>query len=177
MKGYDFKKNIFYLSAELGVPFGIFLSIESMASLYSDKVPFLGNISLLVLLCAPVILYFLQRKRFVAFNGFSTFSDLWTLAIFTSLGGSLIMAFTTYMTITFMRPNVIYDQMQYILDNFTSIDKDMAKTLKKMVDKGALPSPMDFSMMKFWFIASLGCVGGAITALIASKIPMKKVNA
>lgn len=177
MKGYDFKKNIFTLSAELGVPFGILLSLESIVSLFSDKVPLLGHISLLIFLGAPVVLCLFQRKRYVATEGFASFSELWTLAIFTSLGGALIMALVTYLAITFLRPNALYEQMQYIIDNFAEIDKDMAKTLKKMIEKEALPTPIDYSMMKFWLIASLGCLGGSLTSFIACKIPLRKKDA
>ena len=177
MKGYDFNKNIFHLSAELGVPFGVFLSIGSVASLFSDKVPHLGNISLLIFLGTPIILFLLQRKRFVESNGFATFSELWALGNFTSLGGALIMAFATYMTITFLRPNAIYEQMQYIINNFTTIDKGMSRTFQEMIDKRALPTPIYFSMLEFWLIASFGCIGGAITAIIACKTPLKKKDA
>lgn len=169
MISFDFKKNIFHLSAELGVPFGALLSISALATIFADKVPFAGLISMVIMLGAPVVLHHFQRKRFLAFNGAAPFSDIWSLAIFTTLGGALIMALTNYLTISFIRPNFLYEQVQGILDSDVPIDKDMAKTLRTIIEKRAMPSPFEYSMIMFWFIASLGCVGGAITALIARR--------
>ena len=65
--------------------------------------------------------------------------------------------------------------MKLLLDNNSiAFDKDTIKTFRKMIEKGLLPSPIDYSMMQFWLIASLGSVGGILTAFIARKIPIRK---
>jgi len=171
---FDFKKNIYTLSAELGVPFGILLSIMAVAMIFADKVPPCALIATFIIFACPVVLYFFQRKRFVASDGFASFSELWILAIFTTIGGCLIMAMVYYLTISFIRPEALYEQLQFILDKNNNIDAETATTLQKMIDRGLLPSPLEFSIMQFWLFASLGCVGGAVTALIASKIPLKQ---
>lgn len=175
MNYFDFKKNIYSLSAELGVPFGLLLSVEAMSALYADKIPILSILATFIMLAAPVVLFMWQRKRFVVSNGFATFTELWAMAIFTTLGGALIMALVTYLTLSFLRPTALYDQMKLLLDNNSiAFDKDTVKTFRKMIDKGLLPSPIDYSMMQFWLIASLGSVGGILTAFIARKIPIRK---
>lgn len=174
MKHFDFKKNIYSLSAELGVPFGILLSMLAVTLLFYDRVPFLSVLSLLLMLAAPVVLFLFQRKRFVALEGFAIYSDLWVLAIFTTLGGSLIMVLVSYLTIIYARPDFLYEQMRYFLDNAPNVDAQTATTLEKMISHRALPSPLEFSMMLFWMFACLGSLGGAITAFIASKIPYRQ---
>lgn len=171
---FDFKKNIYTLSAELGIPFGILLSLLAVTLIFYDKVPSLSILTSFLMLVAPVVLCIFQRKRFVALDGFALFSELWILAIFTTLGGALIMVLACYLTITFVRPDFLYDQMQYFLDNVPDIDSETAKTLKKMIAHRALPSAFEFSMMLFWIFACLGSLGGAITAFIAEKIPYKR---
>ena len=170
----DFKKNIYSLSAELGIPFGILLSTMAVSLIFYDKVPALSLLTTFIMLAAPVALYFFQRKRFVALNGFAIYSDLWILAIFTTLGGALIMVLVSYMTIRFSRPDFLYDQMRSFLDNQPPVDSETAKTLEKMIDHRALPTALEFSMMLFWLFACLGSLGGAITAFIAQKIPYKQ---
>ncbi len=174
MSNIDFKKNIFTLSAELGVPFGIFLSLLMVSLVFFDKVPFLSTLALLLMLAAPVVLCIFQRKRFVALDGFALYSDLWILAIFTTIGGSLIMVLATYLTITYLRPEFLYEQMRFFLDNASSIDSETADVLEKMISQRIMPSAIEFSMMMFWLSASLGCVGGAVTAFVAQKIPYKQ---
>ncbi len=173
MNRFDFKKNIYTLSAELGLPFGALLSLVGVSLVFYDKMPLLSTLALLLMLAAPVVLCIFQRKRFIALNGFALFSELWILSIFTTLGGSLIMVLVSYLTITFGRPDFLYEQLQFVLDNYPPLDKDMAKTFNNMIEQRALPSALEFSMMLFWLFTSLGCMGGAITAFIAQKIPYK----
>lgn len=174
MNRFDFKKNIYSLSAELGVPFGILLTALAVSLIFYDKVSILSILTILLTLVAPVVLCIFQRKRFVAFDGFAQYSELWILAIFTSLGGALIMVLLSYLTITFARPEFLYEQMRVFLDSKPAIDSETAKTLEKMISHRALPSALEFSMMLFWLFGFLGCVGGAITAFIAEKIPYKQ---
>ncbi|MBR5639240.1 MAG: DUF4199 family protein [Muribaculaceae bacterium] len=174
MNRIDFKKNIFTLSAELGIPFGILLSILAVTLIFVDKVPFLSTLATLLMLAAPVMLCYFQRKRFVALDGFAIYSDLWVLANLITIGGSLIMVLVSCLTITFFRPDFIYEQMRYFLDTMPSIDSETAETFEKMISRRELPSAIEFSMMLFWLFACLGCLGGAITAFIAEKIPYKQ---
>ena len=173
MNRFDFKKNIYTLSAELGVPFGILLSLVAVSYIFCDKVPYLSTLALLLMLAAPVVLCIFQHKRFAALDGFALYSELWILAIFTTLGGALIMVLVSYLTIRFLRPDFLYEQMRFFLDSSPPIDSETAKTLEKMISHRALPSSLEFSMMLFWLFACLGSLGGAITAFIAEKIPYK----
>jgi hypothetical protein len=175
------QKNVFIKSAELGVPFGAILLIASVAMLFSDKMPLLSSLTFLVAIVAPFVLYFFQRKRYVESNGFAPYSELWTLGIFTTIGGALICGLVTYLLITYLRPDFVYEQAQYVADTYRQLPKEssgseLADILEKAIKNNLLPTPFDFCAQMFWLTSSLGCVGGAITALIACKIPLKKEN-
>ena len=162
------QKNVFIKSAELGVPFGCLLIVASVSMIFGDKVPFLS------------VLYYFQRKRYVQSNGFATFSELWTLGIFTTIGGALICGLVTYGLITYLRPEFVYEQAQFVVDNYKHMPGNQASefvdVLEKAIKKNLLPTPFDYCVQMFWLTSSLGCVGGAITALIASRIPLKSQN-
>lgn len=174
MKHIDFKKDLFTLSAELGVPFGVLLSTLAVSFVFIDKVPFLSVLVILLMLASPVVLYIFQRKRFIALDGFALYSDMWVLANFTTIGGAIIMVLVTYLTIMFIRPDFLYEQMRFFLDNMPNIDSETARKCEKIIDRNLLPSPFEFSMMLFWLFTFLGCFVGAITALIAQKMPYKQ---
>lgn len=171
------QKNVFTQSAELGVPFGGLLTMASVSILFADKMPFISAVALIVAIAAPFVLYRYQRKRYVASDGFSTFSELWTLGIFTTIGGALICGLITYGLITYLRPDFVYEQAQYVADAYKKLPqadaRDFAEVLEKAIKGNILPTPFDFCVQMFWLTASLGCVGGAITALIASRLPIK----
>lgn len=174
MNHFDFKKNIYTLSAELGVPFGILLSLLAVSLVFSVKVPMLSILTVLLLMAAPVVLCIFQRKRFVALDGFALYSELWILAIFTTMGGSLIMALVSYLTISYILPDFLYDLMRIFIDNWPDLSQDTIQTCEKAISQRALPTALEFCMMLFWLFTFLGCVGGAITAFIAEKLPYKQ---
>lgn len=171
------KKNVFVRSAELGVPFGGMLSLASMSMIFGDKVPFVSLLAVIIAIAAPVVLYWLQRKYYIGSNGFAPFSELWTLGIFTTIGGALICALISYGVITYFRPDFLYEQAQMIVDTYKQFPqsqaKDMVSVFDKMIKNDMLPSPFDYCVQMFWLTASMGCVGGAITALIAGKTPIR----
>lgn len=171
------QKNVFIKSAELGVPFGALLLLASVAMIFADKVQPLSFVTLIVAIIAPMVLYCFQRRRFVERNGFAPFSELWTLGIFTTIGGAMICGLATYGVITYLRPDYVYEQAQTVVDVYKQVPsgdaKELADVLEKAIKSNLLPSPFDFCVQMFWLTSSLGCVGGAITALIAGKIPLK----
>ena len=176
----EIQKNVFVKSAELGVPFGCLLIAASASTIFGDRVPFLAVLALIVILVAPVVLFRYQRKRYVMSDGFASFSELWTLGIFTTIGGALICGLVTYGLIIYLRPDFVYEQAQYVVDNYKQLPggqvDEFVDIMEKAIKANMLPTPFDYCVQMFWLTSSLGCVGGAITALIASKIPLKSQN-
>lgn len=173
-------KDVFISSAEYGVPFGGMLTAASASLLFADKVSLLMLVVIFVALIAPVVIYYLQRKRYVRSNGFATYSELWVLGIFTTMCGAFICGLVTYGLITCLRPDVVFEQLQMLSTAYKQMPQPEAKEMAEVVDKAIaanmIPSPIDFCLQMFWLTASLGCVGGALTAFIASKVPLKKDN-
>ena len=89
----------------------------------------------------------------------------------------MICGLATYGVITYLRPDYVYEQAQTVVDVYKQVPsgdaKELADVLEKAIKSNLLPSPFDFCVQMFWLTSSLGCVGGAITALIAGKIPLK----
>ena len=168
-------KNVFIISAELGVPFGALLTVASLSSVFFDRIQPLSLVVLLVVIAAPIVLYMMARKYFVASNGFATFSELWTLAIFTTIAGSLICGLVTYVVITCFRPDFLYEQVQFVIDTLKHEpgNQELVDTLEKMKKGNFMPSAFDYCLQMFWLTTSLGCLGGMVIALIAGKIPLK----
>ncbi|MBQ4033187.1 MAG: hypothetical protein II620_04410, partial [Paludibacteraceae bacterium] len=48
------KKNVFVRSAELGVPFGIMLTVASLSMIYGDKVPLVSLLAMIVAICESI---------------------------------------------------------------------------------------------------------------------------
>lgn len=173
----DQKKNVFVRSAELGVPFGIMLTVASMSMIYGDKAPLVSLLAMIVAIVAPVVLYLFQRQYYVRSNGFAPYSELWTLGIFTTIGGALICGLISYGVIIYFRPDFLYEQAQMIVDTYKHMPQAQARefvsTFDKMIKNDMLPNPFDYCVQMFWLTSSLGCVGGAVTAFIASKTKIK----
>ena len=108
-------KDVFISSAEWGVPFGGLLTMASASMLFADKVSLLMLVVIFIALLAPVIIFYLQRKRFVRSDGFATYSELWVLGIFTTMCGAFLCGLVTYGLITLLRPDVVYEQMQMVI--------------------------------------------------------------
>ena len=172
-------KNVFIKSAELGVPFGAMLLVASIAQMYADKMPLLSFVTLLVAILAPVVIYRFQRKRFIESDGFATYSELWTLGIFTTIGGAMICGLITYGVITMLRPDFLYEQAQAFIDIYKAQPlkqmQEVADVMQKMVKNNLLPTPIDYCMQMFWLTTSLGCVGSAVTAFFAGMTKLKKI--
>ena len=172
-------KNVFVSSAELGVPFGIMLILASAATIYVDKIPLLNVVTIIVAILAPVILYRFQLKRFLNAGGKTSFSELWTLAIFTTIGGAMICMLVTYCMITWLRPDFLYEQMQMVVDVYKTLPQQEAteavKILETAIKTNNLPTAFEFCMQMFWLTASLGCMGGLLTAAIAIAAGKRKI--
>ncbi|MBR5087322.1 MAG: DUF4199 domain-containing protein [Muribaculaceae bacterium] len=171
-------KNVFVKSAELGVPFGALLLAASMSQLYFDKIQPLAYVTLLVAIVAPIVIYRFQRKRFIESDGFAIYSELWTLGIFTTIGGALICGLITYGVITLFRPDFLYEQAQLFIDLYKEQPvkqmQEVVDVMEKMVKNNLLPTPIDYCMQMFWLTTSLGCIGSAVTAFFAGKTNLKK---
>ncbi len=173
-------QNVFVKSAELGLPFGALLTVASISMQYFDMVQALLLVVMLIIVIAPVVLLRYQVRYFVESDGFATFSELWSLGIFTTICGSLICAMLSYGAATLFRPDFLYEQAQWYIDfckhNHLQQLDEVVDVLQKMIKHNLMPSVIDYYMQMMCYTTSLGCMGGALTAYLAGLTPIGKIE-
>ena len=97
------------------------------------------------------------------------------IGILTFIYGSLICTAVTYALLEWLRPDFFYDMAQLVIDQYSKVPaaNDMVETLTKIVDKGLLPSTLEFLFQMFWLTSFLGSLVSAIVAVIVRKIKPK----
>ena len=160
-------------AAENGVPFGIYMTAMSVASIFTDRMPLLALVVLVMMLCTPFVIYRFQRRYFIDENGFTEFAALWMMGIMTFIFGALITGLATYITIRWGRPDYIYDQANQIITTYDQVpelkNSEMITVLKRMVDEGLLPQPIEIVLNMFWVVTFFGSLLSALTALVAQR--------
>ena len=100
-------------------------------------------------------------------NGyFYTFSEVWTHGLTLFLCGTLIMALTIVVYLTWINPSFIYDQCQIAITAYKHIGGEMgneiASTLEKAMNQKLLPTPISLASN----LISLGVFSGSILSMI-----------
>lgn len=163
-------KSVFRRGAEDGIWFGLYLSVMFVLVATSMTVPLLGHIATLMALGVPIYTFITLRKGFVDNGCFYTFSELWTYGIVLFACGSLIMAMTMIVYLSWLYPSFIYDQCLIAIDTYKSIGGEMgneiASTLEKVIELNQLPTPFELSTN----ILSFNVFSGSILSMILSPI-------
>ena len=167
------KKNIFQRAGEWGIPFGLYLGCAGTASIYADVFPPLAFVFLVMLLGIPVVVYGLQRYKFIEDDGFTEYSGLWMLGILLFICGTIISSLVIALVLQYGRPDFMYVQAERTIEMMRDMPKEqygeMMHVLQRMIDEQLMPSAIDTVMSMFWFITFGGSVLSAITALIARR--------
>ena len=174
------RKSLFKQGAEWGVPFGIYLSVMGLLFIFSDKHVGLAALSLAMLPVIPVLIYRWQKKRFVAEQGATAFSNLWMLGILIFIGGSLIASAVSYGVLQYVRPDFFYEQARYVIheyevapQRFGDNMQQVVDALQMIIDKQAAPRNIDLVLTGFWTSCFLGSL---LSALLAAIIPLMAKN-
>ncbi len=169
------RESIFKYAARCGLPMGAFLSVMSVAMVFSDRVPFLSIFVLTLLLGTPFLVYRLLRARYVSDNGITDFSSLWMIGILTFIYGSLICTAVTYALLQWLRPDFFYDMAQMVIDQYKKVPaaSEMVDVLTKALDNGLLPSTIEFLFQMFWLTSFLGSLLSAIVTLVVRSVKIK----
>lgn len=166
-------KSIYQRAGEWGVPFGLYLACAAVASIFADQFQPLSYVFLIMLLGTPVVVYAFQRQKFIEDDGFAEHAALWMLGIMLFILGTVLASFIIYLVLQYVRPNYMYEQAQAAIEAYSKIpqaqDSEMLRVLKRMVEKGMLPTPIELVFNAFWFVAFGGSVVSAITAIFARR--------
>ena len=167
----DPKKNIFQLASEWGVPFGLYLALAAVASLFADVFPPLGIVFWVMVLGTPFLAYHFQRRKFIEDDGFTEYAALWMLGILLFILGAVLSSFAAYLVLRFIRPEFMYEQGRRVIEAYSQIpemrDSEMLHVIRRMVNERLMPSPIETVINTFWLVSFLGSITSAITALAA----------
>lgn len=167
------KKSIYQLAAEWGIPFGLYLTCIAMSMIFADWFMPLNLISIILMLCTPLVVYYFQRRKFIIDDGFTEHAGLWMPGIMLFILGTVLASLFVYLVLTYVRPNFMYEQAQAAIKAYQAIpewrDGEVVKTLQMMIDKRMMPTPIESVFNAFWFITFGGSVLSAITAAIARR--------
>ena len=167
------KKSIFRRASEWGIPFGLYLALAGIASLFADHSVVLNFIFMLMLIGTPLLVYRYQRRMFIEDNGFTEYAGLWMLGIMLFIMGAVIASFIVYLVLQYGRPTFMQEQAQMVIDAYSQIpqmqDSEMLHVIQRMVDEHLLPSPIEVVFNAYWFITCGGSFLSAITALLARR--------
>lgn len=166
-------KTIYQRAGEWGIPFGLYMACAAVASIFADKFLPLGYVFLIMLLCTPVVVYRLQRLKFVEDKGTTDHAALWMLGILLFILGMIVSGTVVYLVLQYIRPAYMYEQAQAAIEAYSKLpqmaDSDMLRVLRRMVDEHLMPSPIQVVFDAFWFVAFGGSVLSAVTAIFARR--------
>ena len=145
--------SLYRRAANDGVPMGIFMSVMAAALIYADRLPWLVVVVMAMLLMLPCMLYYFQRKMFVAEYGFTEYSGLWMLGILIMICASLITGLVTWAIFQFVRPGYFYE-------------------ITRVVSGNMLPRPIEMVFSAFWLWSFVGSLLSAVVALVVKKVPL-----
>lgn len=158
---------------DMAVPMAIYTTIISLATLYADMVPPLSLLTMVMLLCGPLLLYKMQRKFYNEHSGEYGVSALWRMGVVIIFFGTIFTLLITYFLLEYVRPGFIYEQMQLLIDTYKQMpelkDGEVTKTLEYMVENELVPDAFSYALNMFIATNFSGMVMSAITASIATR--------
>ena len=167
------RPSIYQKASVWGVPFGLYLTCAGTTSVFMDWFPPLAFVFMLLILGAPLVVYYFQRRHFIEENGFAEHAALWMLGIMLYMFGTVLASFIMFLIIQYGRPEFAYDQANHIIKSYSEIpelrDGEFVSVLKRAVEQRALPTPIETVFNAFWFVTFGGCITSAITALVARR--------
>ncbi|MGN1245488.1 MAG: DUF4199 domain-containing protein [Muribaculaceae bacterium] len=176
-KNTDIKKNVYAQGAEHGVVTGIYLTVVSMALFYGGTSTLLSLVALVLLLGFPGVLYVIERRYHRATGGCADISSMWLLGLVSTLCGSLICGIADYAWLQFVNPGFILEQANAAIDAYNALpemrDTEVVETLKRAIEMGMLPTPIEFVVNMILFTTFAGSIISLIAAAIVNMLGVK----
>lgn len=182
MEKNEEQKGIMQFAMEWGVYMGLYFVVKFIFDVWSMDSFFCSIVSLLMLLCIPVVVYLAMRK-YDRMNGLKCyFSQLWMMGILLFFFTSLISSLAQYIYYVYINPDYIKLQFQAAVTlmealNFKFSDPSLLDTIKTGLEKGNVPSPMSVVVERMWvnlFFGSLLSVAVAWLVKLRAKSNITK---
>lgn len=174
-------KTVLGYSSENGIYVGLYLSLMSACLMWSIYFP--SSILLIFpLACGvPVLVYYLMWRMYKSDVRYRRFSSLWAMGVFTFLFGALLCGVLTAGYILLFEPEFVSKYMQNAVAVMESspVSSEYSieiNTLKKALDAGACPRPMQFVLAMLWTTAFFGSMLSVIMALLVNYFGKNKIR-
>lgn len=153
-------QDVYKEGAYKGLYMGLYLSLLSLFSMMSDKMPMLGLLGLLLMVGFPVMHYVLLCKAYSAHGCTASFSALWVMGITEFVGASLICALLTYGYLTVFDPDFFYRTLETMAEMLKSQpgSQDTYKMLRVAMDGGLVPSNIEYCVQMMMLTIFVGSI-------------------
>ena len=161
-------RSVYSLGAADGLWTGLAMGICVMCMILSSSTPFLSLIGLALFIYVPFMVWRFLRRGWVLGRVPATFSAVWLHGICIFLFGAIIMALIMYISLRFLSPGWIENQMALAVQQLAAdpATAEQARILSRVIDSGQLPSPIYTSVSSIWLVAFTGSIWSMIFALI-----------
>lgn len=164
--------------AEDGVVFGIYMTIMVFAMIFSIQIPLLNLLFIVQLLMAPVLIFVMQRRYYVADNGFPTMSALWVQGLVMCGCGSLIAFGLSFVYMRWINPsyldNTFAESIKIMRTSGVGNLVDYANEMDRLTGGYNPVSAIEFNMTMIWFVTLVGSLTSLVLSFVVSMIPIKK---
>ncbi|MCQ2289033.1 MAG: DUF4199 family protein [Muribaculaceae bacterium] len=165
--------NVIKRGIDNAVPMALYTTGISLASIYCDRVPMLSVVAMVMLFMGPMLIYTLQRRFFIENEGECTMGMLLRMNIVAIFFGTVFTLLVTYMTLEYLRPGFLYDQVQSLIDVYNTMpelkNSELKTELQALVDNNLLPTPFYYALNLFAMTNASGMVVGLLTAALAAR--------
>lgn len=169
MEKNEEQKGIMQFAMEWGVYMGLYFVVKFIFEVWSVDSFFCNAVSLLMLLCIPVVVYSAMR-RYDRQNGLKCyFAQLWMLGILLFFFTSLISSLAQYIYYVYINPEYIGAQFKSAVElmealNLMASDPSLLDAMKTALEKGNVPTPMSVVVERMWVNLFFGSLLSAAVA-------------
>lgn len=172
-------KAVYREGAKQGVYMGFYLITMFFMVILSEKASIVSILAFLSIILVPLFAYKLMVNVHKRYSCSADFPSLWMLGILIFIGGSMICALVTYAYLQYVDYEFISRQAESAIEVYKNMPdtqiSEMVSVMQMAVDKGILPSPIEFSMEMLWVTAFFGSVLSMILSAVIRKRYPKQI--
>ena len=164
-------RSVYTLGASDGLWVGVLMGLCMFCMIMSSRLPVLSLAGIVIFLVTPFVVWRMLRRSWIRSEVPTSFSAVWLHGICIFLFGSLIMALMMYLTLKFLTPGWIENQVHLAsLQLAQNVDTlEQSRMLERVIESGNLPSAIYTSVSAIWLAAFTGSMWSMIFALILTR--------
>lgn len=141
-----------------GAILGLLFTAIFFCSVYSDRLPLLAVIALMMIVAVPLAAYLFLRRSFTQAHFHMALATVWLQGILLFIFGALLTTVGVYLFFRFIEPDYVsrlFDKY-LALSEREAIDGTFTDTIRRMRDVKFFPRPVDMVMSTLWAISFFG---------------------